>query len=171
MRSPSSISDHSKMHFSTYCFIFFALLTCCACSPRISADHRVIPDFVLRFAPLSHLWSQEKWFPSDIAIHLLHTIPQINFVNISDSVTFHNIQNLGSDVFLTSKDPVEDDPSWMHSTSNKPDRFGFTRAPATIICVEKGSGIIDAFYLQFYSFDEGNTVSSSCPFLNTRSAS
>lgn len=96
--------------------------------------------------------------PSDISVHLQHVVPEINFTNISSSVTFKTIGSLGADVFLTSKDPVEDSPAWMNSTSNIPNAAGFTVAPATIIAVEKAGGILDAFYFYFYSFDEGNPV-------------
>jgi len=118
-----------------------------------------IPSFVLEFAPLSHLLSNESWFPSDIAVHLTHVVPQINFTNTSTSVTFQTIGALPSDVFLTSKDPVEDQPSWMLSPENKPDARGLSRgAPATIICVEKPGDILDAFFFQFYSFNQGSTL-------------
>lgn len=151
-----------KMYYSVLNAFVLAPLICCTTAlaeSRVSRSHRAIPSFVLEFAPLSHLWSQEKWFPSDVATHLDHVVPQINFTSISHSVTFQNIKHLGSDVFLTSKDPVEDQPSWMHSTENRPDEIGFSSAPATIICVEKDGDTIDAFYFHFYSFDEGNTVS------------
>jgi len=119
-------------------------------------DPKPLPDFVTRYAPISHLWSLEQAMPSDVAVHLTHVVPQINFTNISSSVTFQTIGSLGSNVFLTSKDPVEDSPPWMNSTQNKPDAIGFTPAPATLIAVEKSEGILDAFYFYFYSFDEGN---------------
>ncbi|TCD60941.1 Vacuolar protein sorting-associated protein 62 [Steccherinum ochraceum] len=114
------------------------------------------PKFVTEFAPISHLFSQEKAMPSDIAVHLTHVVPQINFTNTSSSVTFQSIGSLGSDVFLTSMDPVETSPAWLNTTDNKPNAIGFTVAPATIIAVEKPGGILDAYYFYFYSFDEGN---------------
>lgn len=147
------------MRHSIYYVLLLALLTYGTPKSHALKEHRAIPNFVLQFAPLSHLWSQEKWFPSDVASHLVHVAPEVNFTAVSHSVTFRSIKHLGGDVFLTSKDPVEDQPSWMHSTENKPDDIGFSRAPATIICVEKDDDIIDAFYFHFYSFDEGNTVS------------
>ncbi|THH33205.1 hypothetical protein EUX98_g1011 [Antrodiella citrinella] len=94
--------------------------------------------------------------PADISAHLTHVVPEINFTRIANSVTFQTIGHLGADVFLTSKDPVEDSPAWMNSTFNKPNEIGYTVAPVTIIAVEKSGGIVDAFYFYFYSFDEGN---------------
>ncbi|KAL4245139.1 Vacuolar Protein Sorting-Associated [Abortiporus biennis] len=131
-------------------------------SRRLEAA-RPIPSFVLEFAPLSHLWSQETWFPSDISSHLSHVVPQVNFTNLTGSVTFQSIGGLPSDVFLTSKDPVEDQPEWMLSTENIPDANGKSGAPATIVVVEKSGGILDAFYFYFYSFNEGNAIFNITP--------
>ncbi len=36
-----------------------------------------IPDYVIAYAPLSHLYSKEQWFHSDVATHLEHTTPQV----------------------------------------------------------------------------------------------
>ncbi|CAL1699081.1 unnamed protein product [Somion occarium] len=124
----------------------------------VHPSQQAIPEFVIEFAPLSHLWSQEKWFPSDISTHLAHVLPEVNFTIVSDSIGFQDIGSLGNDVFLTSIDPVEDEPSWMLSTENKPEGKGLSGAPATIICIEKEGGILDAFYFHFYSFDEGNSI-------------
>lgn len=124
-------------------------------------SHKPLPPFILDHAPLSHLWSQETWFPSDVSAHLTHVVPQVNFTNTSAAVTFGSISSFGEDVFLTSRDPVEDQPEWMLSSENKPNQTtGRSKAPATIIAVEKGAGILDAFYFYFYSFDKGNAVCS-----------
>lgn len=137
-----------------------ALLSTASASPVIPVEPspRPFPSYVLDFAPLSHLWSDESWFPSDVAEHLTHVVPQVNFTNISESVTFLNIGGLSRDVFLSSKDRVEDEPAWMLSTENEPSARGMSPAPATIVCVEKEDGILDAFYFMFYSFNKGNTV-------------
>ncbi|OCH85733.1 hypothetical protein OBBRIDRAFT_739396 [Obba rivulosa] len=119
-----------------------------------------IPDFVLEKAPLSHLWSQESWWPSDVAVHLTHVEPQVNFTAVTTAVTFENISTLPSSVFLTAvpSDAVLTQPSWLTSADNTPEANGVSGAPATIICVEKPGGIIDAFYFYFYSFNAGGTV-------------
>ncbi|KAG6008933.1 hypothetical protein E4U43_000084 [Claviceps pusilla] len=41
---------------------------------------------------------------------------------------------------------------------HKPDADGYTRAPAVLILVDKGSGILDAFWFFFYSYNLGQTV-------------
>ncbi|KAI0143082.1 vacuolar sorting-associated protein [Xylariaceae sp. FL1272] len=43
-------------------------------------------------------------------------------------------------------------------TNHKPDEEGYSRAPATLIMVDKGSGIMDAFWFFFYAYNLGQTV-------------
>lgn len=40
----------------------------------------------------------------------------------------------------------------------KPDPSGYSKAPATLILVDKGAGIVDAFWFFFYSYNLGQTV-------------
>ncbi|KAK4247876.1 hypothetical protein C7999DRAFT_40865 [Corynascus novoguineensis] len=41
---------------------------------------------------------------------------------------------------------------------NKPTRGGYSEAPAVLILVDKGAGIVDAFWFFFYSYNLGQTV-------------
>ena len=41
---------------------------------------------------------------------------------------------------------------------HKPDASGYSRAPAILVLVDKGSGILDAFWFFFYSYNLGQTV-------------
>ncbi|OAA65893.1 vacuolar sorting-associated protein [Niveomyces insectorum RCEF 264] len=41
---------------------------------------------------------------------------------------------------------------------HKPDAGGYSRAPAILVLVDKGSGILDAFWFFFYSYNLGQTV-------------
>lgn len=41
---------------------------------------------------------------------------------------------------------------------HKPDADGYSKAPATLVLVDKGSGIVDAFWFFFYSYNLGQTV-------------
>ncbi|KAK6607731.1 vacuolar protein sorting-associated protein [Botrytis cinerea] len=43
-------------------------------------------------------------------------------------------------------------------SSGKPDPSGYSPAPATLIIVDKGHGIVDAFWFYFYSYNLGTTV-------------
>lgn len=205
-------------------------------------DDRVlkdVPQFVLDAAPLIHLYSKEEFWPSDIAEHLLHTVPYTNHteMNVTDW-TLHNLHELnegrrGRFVFMQTQDDVESRPSWLGSKYNKPKPFpdddeeeedtefseaevtkedektwsdsyslgkkvasptsassfrvqnqnplqrsrknrrdqsfippniaqpspsGRSPAPAILIMIDKGHGIIDAFWFYFYSYNLGTTV-------------
>ncbi|PQE32792.1 vacuolar sorting-associated protein [Rutstroemia sp. NJR-2017a WRK4] len=44
------------------------------------------------------------------------------------------------------------------NTSGRPSQSGYSPAPATLIIVDKGHGIVDAFWFYFYSYNLGTTV-------------
>ncbi|KAL9052719.1 MAG: hypothetical protein Q9162_005220 [Coniocarpon cinnabarinum] len=89
---------------------------------------RTVPDYVLDYAPLIHLYSDEEFWPSDIAEHLVHTTPYYNFTPITDCGAEYNLSNLhelnryGRFVYLQSNDNVEDRPKWLGSEKNIPVR-------------------------------------------------
>jgi hypothetical protein len=204
---------------------------------------RQIPDYVLNYAPLVHLYSSEQFWPGDIAEHLYHTTPTLNYTPIQaewDHPTLHDLDELnewerGRHVFLTSNDDVQTRPPWLEGERNIPQTqsdktpeswsdwdgrvdgeipgdteesraewYDFTQleqgtdsahesnfnehaeaqqilrqelhkrysgkkihddaaggrsdAPAILVVIDKGNGIIDAFWFYFYSFNLGNTV-------------
>ncbi|RMZ90108.1 hypothetical protein DV736_g2660, partial [Chaetothyriales sp. CBS 134916] len=216
---------------------------------------REIPDYVIEYAPLVHLFSGEQFWPCDIAEHLYHITPSLNYTPISGSEVEPTLKHLdelnefqgGKWVYLTSKDNVEDRPEWLEGEKNmpttgsrpedgfedndgwvhhagrswvdgvkdvihdlkdwfapgmkadlerendyrksrwpdlalaknnnswrgkyhdelrrraatKPDekiRGGKSDAPAVLVTVNKGHGIVDAFWFFFYSFNLGNVV-------------
>ncbi|KAK7618190.1 hypothetical protein IWX50DRAFT_702414 [Phyllosticta citricarpa] len=98
-----------------------------------SQDERVlreIPQYVLDYAPLMHLFSGEKFWPCDIADHLFHTTPHLNYTPIqarSDHPTLSDLEELnkfGRFVYLQSDDNVEERPDWLGGKSNVPVRPG-----------------------------------------------
>ena len=198
---------------------------------------REIPQFVMDYAPLIHLYSGEEFWPCDVASHLLHTTPYLNFTPIEEPDRHPdrhwNMSDLGRlgqygrDVYLMSDDNVEDRPEWLEGKINIPngdgdgegnDPFekhrqwmdewplasdpddhyeeepdepadlqgaldeeaeqilselkkrslagnpmtsqqgGRSDAPVILISVDKGSGIVDAFWFFFYSYNLGNRV-------------
>ncbi|KAL4901936.1 hypothetical protein BDW74DRAFT_159240 [Aspergillus multicolor] len=208
-------------------------------------SRRQIPDYVLEYAPLVHLFSREQYWPCDIAEHLYHTTPMLNYTPIqsqSDHPTLRDLDQLnqweaGRNVFLTSNDNVEARPPWMEGEKNVPsppdddlepawadwdgridgavpddtpenrakwydtqlplqdreaddiplDKLGYfmsdeehvrdelrkryggepiyttevggrSEAPAILLVIDKGNGIVDAFWFYFYSFNLGNVV-------------
>lgn len=163
---------------------------------EISNDSRIlheIPQYVLDYAPLVHLYSEEQFWPCDIAEHLLHVTPELNYTPIHGRLQYSNLTNLndlnkfetGRNVYLTSNDNVEERPDWLGGQKNIPDEFsedeekiktrragarprskktrarshgGRSDAPAVLLTVNKGNGIVDAFWFYFYSYNLGNIV-------------
>ena len=148
-----------------------------------------IPQYVLDYAPLVHLYSEEQFWPCDMKDHLLHVTPELNYTPI-EGLPPLNLSNLdqpnrfekGRDVFLTSNDNVEDRPDWLSGQVNIPDDYaddsrkygsdsqatspkfgtrsqgGHSDAPAVLVTIDKGDGIVDAFWFFFYSYNLGNVV-------------
>ncbi|KAL8945585.1 MAG: hypothetical protein Q9222_007888 [Ikaeria aurantiellina] len=165
-----------------------------------SASKNDIPDYVLEYAPLVHLYSGEQFWPCDIAEHLQHVTPYLNYTPIGPTSNNLNLSNLdqlneytnGRFVYLTSDDNVEARPDWLGGEKNIPGdpeeedsdhdppptgsrdsaqqildrnvratqqiRGGRSDAPAVLIVVNKGHGIVDAFWFFFYSYNLGNLV-------------
>jgi hypothetical protein len=211
------------------------------------ADHggelRGIPDYVLKYAPLVHLYSGEHFWPSDIADHVAHMAPYVDETPLNASIplnlqSLHRLDAETGSVYLKSEDDVESRPDWLHSSANipvayddedegillpdnsgkthrhsesttwfevdrdhplrrisdprervsrlpppysvpksgrlrqapggrrlvpptpqhKPDDSGYSKAPATLVLVDKGSGVVDAFWFFFYAYNLGQTV-------------
>lgn len=95
---------------------------------EIERSRRVIPDYVFEYAPLVHLYSDEQFWPCDIANHLFHTTPMLNYTPIHSQSQHETLRSLdelnewndGWNVFLTSNDDVEDRPPWMEGEKNIP---------------------------------------------------
>lgn len=215
---------------------------------EVERSRREIPEYVFQYAPLVHLFSGEQFWPCDIAEHLYHTTPMLNYTPVKsrwDHSTLKNLDQLnrwqkGRYVFLTSNDNVEDRPQWIEGEKNIPSppekdlepswadwdgrvdgeipgdspeerakwydtnpppssegeaffpddneyrddedlladegtrddlrkRYGGepirmevtggrSDAPAILLVIDKGNGIVDAFWFYFYSFNLGNVV-------------
>lgn len=212
---------------------------------RGQAPSNDIPDFVLKNAPLVHLYSGEHFWPSDIAEHVQHMQPFADRdpVTTTEPLALTNLgslNGLSGMVYLTSQDDVEQRPEWLSSPrgapnpfngsdeddertaptedeghtigsegttwwdvdrdhppqrisdprgrdftpqnmlsklrrraflssdgpqrpfppskGHKPDNRGYSTAPAVLVLVDKGAGILDAFWFFFYSYNLGQTV-------------
>lgn len=87
-----------------------------------------IPQYVLEYAPLVHLYSGEEFWPCDIAEHLRHVTPELNYTQIqsrSQNLDLTNLDELneweqGRFVYLTSDDNVEKRPDWLRGGKNIP---------------------------------------------------
>lgn len=121
-----------------------------------------VPDFVTKYAPLVFLDSRDAYRPSDISAQLANTQPELNSTVIYDApspLTLDNLNGLndlgGEDVYLTSKEDIEQDPAWLFG--QYPDESGKTGDAITsaIIVNDHGDGMVDAFYMYFYAFNFG----------------
>jgi hypothetical protein len=83
---------------------------------------------------------------------------------VSLPLTLYNLDQLnslgkdGEDIYLTSKDDISKTPNW--STGVLPDADGKTSnaVSSVVVVVEKGYGIVDAFYFYFYAYNWGGIV-------------
>ncbi|OOF90832.1 hypothetical protein ASPCADRAFT_58511 [Aspergillus carbonarius ITEM 5010] len=126
-----------------------------------------LPGYVMEYAPLVWLHSQETYMPSDIGQQLVHTSPMVNWTIIKAApspLTLNNLAELNTlgntSVYLTSKEGIDADPqpSWLHGVT--PNAHGNTEGAisSTIIIRDHGDGTLDAFYFYFYAYNQGNTV-------------
>lgn len=106
--------------------------------------------------------------PSDLAGQLTHTIPEVNGSVDSTApnpVTLENLNDLndvgngGVDVYLTSKEGIEAVPAWFDGvTPNSASHETVGATSCAIITVDKGSGLLDAFFFYFYAYNRGDWV-------------
>ncbi|KAI9757427.1 MAG: Vacuolar protein sorting-associated protein 62 [Lichina confinis] len=95
-----------------------------------------IPNYVLEHAPLVHLHSQEEFWPCDIASHLRHVTPSLNYTALPTKIEHWNLTNLdrlntwagGHFIYLQSKDDVETRPDWLSGRQNIPSALHEGRA-------------------------------------------
>lgn len=125
--------------------------------PQKLRKREALPAYATTYAPWSYLYSEEGTFPSDITVHLNHTIPEVDYSAIGEagSVTVNNLNSYASDVYLTSQDNIADNPTWLLSDYGIPDSSGYSAAPGLIIAAEKNATTTDVFYFYFYSYNWG----------------
>ncbi|EFX02407.1 vacuolar sorting-associated protein [Grosmannia clavigera kw1407] len=93
-----------------------------------SSDKKAIPDYVLAYAPMVHLFSDEHFWPSHIGEHVKHMEAFTNGSALTHPfpLTLDNMAQLNNEtgkVYLTSMDDVEERPAWLLSRANKPIPF------------------------------------------------
>ena len=92
---------------------------------------REIPQYVFDYAPYVHLFSGEQFWPCDLAEHLVHTSPYVNYTKILNLKYDRNLTNLdelndyegsvhGRYMYLHSNDNVEERPNWLGGAKNIP---------------------------------------------------
>lgn len=98
---------------------------------REETELREIPDYIFDHTPYVHLFSGENFWPCNLAEHLVHTTPNLNYTEIEEMKTDRNLSNLaelndyegargGRFVYLKSDDNVEERPDWLGGSKNIP---------------------------------------------------
>ncbi|OAP55667.1 hypothetical protein AYL99_09819 [Fonsecaea erecta] len=138
-----------------------------------------IPSYVVDYAPIVWLHSDDPYMPSDILTHVSHTVPRIGLEAIVDTLPLPNLENLsllnrlgashGTDVFLTAVGDVSTFPDWV--LGETPDATGalHNSTACAVVVVEKQTPAavwVDAFYFYFYSWNEGADIRQVVPPLN-----
>jgi hypothetical protein len=114
-------------------------------------------------APLVFLDKGDRYLPSDLETHISNTYPTVNFTQVNgmqENLTLSNLDILnkfgGEDVYLTSISPLMQMPPWTFGQKPNPNTLQTENAVScVVIVVDKGEGVVDAFYMYFYSFNDG----------------
>jgi len=125
-----------------------------------------IAILIMDTAPLVFLDIGEEFYPSDMAAHVSNTHPTIDFTPVKDApegLTLDNLNDLndlgGDKIYLTSTTLLTKLPNYLHG--QKPDKktLQTENAVSCVIAVaNKDGGILDAFYIYFYTFNDGPTA-------------
>jgi hypothetical protein len=161
------------------------VLACCSGVFGTTVPTRPVPQFITDFAPVVHLWSEERYLPYSIEKYVQHFTLDAADGNNSvkgQRLRIQDLQYFGAnatgiegpsrpqqtDLFLTALDEFARDPEWIRGNHNLPEiESGRIRdAPAVLICVDKDDGAIDAFWFYFYSYNEGPYVMGGGPYGN-----
>lgn len=115
-----------------------------------------------------YLYSTDPYLPSDIGEQLKNTVPKIGLLPLPDNanlppLTLDNLSILnnfgggGKNVYLTSKD-VSKSPAWLYGITPDSDGVVPNAKTCVVITVDKGNGILDAFFVMFWAYNWGGTV-------------
>ncbi|KAJ9294834.1 hypothetical protein DTO271G3_6396 [Paecilomyces variotii] len=124
-----------------------------------------VPSYVLDYAPLIWLYSQDAYRPSDIGQQVVHTVPEVNRTVIeTPPLNLNNLDILNdmgnTSVYLTSKEGINANPqpAWFEGVT--PNAQGKTEGAVScaIVVYDHGNGTVDAFYFYFYAYNLGDTV-------------
>ncbi|KAG7872511.1 hypothetical protein KL938_005335 [Ogataea parapolymorpha] len=135
-----------------------------------------VPAYVIDYAPLVYLYSEERYMPYNIAEFVTHFHaelangtkldqfgPSLNLSALEALQGYHSPVN---PVFMTANEDFDKDPGWITGAKNRPNFYTgeLPDVPATLIVVDKGNGWVDAYWFYFYSFNEGPYVMGTGPF-------
>lgn len=145
-------------------------------SQRTTKDGE-IPNYVIDYAPLVHLYSEERYLPYDVKEYVTNLHVEFeNGTTVPGTEKNMNIRKLGDlakdypneFLIMTSNSNFDADPEWITGVKNKPSLIDgeIENAPATLIVVDKGNGWVDSYWFYFYSFNLGPFVMGAGPYGN-----
>ncbi|SCU97810.1 LAMI_0F11474g1_1 [Lachancea mirantina] len=139
-----------------------------------------IPQYVVDYCPLVHLYSEERYWPADIRKYAHHfTLKDeeggyvinstFGLKDLKDSFdTDPNSPDKipSAETFMSAVENFDADPRWL--LGHKPDYSSgkIKDAPAILIVVDKGNGWVDAFWFYFYAFNLGPFIMGYGPWGN-----
>lgn len=130
-----------------------------------------IPDYVIKHAPIVHLYSEERYYPYDIEEYVSHfDLLTSDKQTIQTNIDIQELQHYPDmrSLYITAKDEFINDPEWITGKNSIPDieTGKINNAPATLIVADHGNGYVDAFWFYFYSFNEGPYIMGTGPYGN-----
>ncbi|CDK29297.1 unnamed protein product [Kuraishia capsulata CBS 1993] len=138
-----------------------------------------VPDYVLDFAPVVHLYSEERYLPYNVEkfVSNFHAcFRNGSLVPGGESpLKLQQLEELDKHIvdydtaiFMTADSDFDKDPEWITGKHNIPNVYdgAIEDAPATLIVVDKGNGWVDAYWFFFYSFNLGPFVMGCGPYGN-----
>ncbi|KAH3661615.1 hypothetical protein OGAPHI_006463 [Ogataea philodendri] len=135
-----------------------------------------IPAFVIDYAPMVYLYSEERYMPYNIEEFVTHFHAELengtrldqfgDSLKITDLEALQQFQSHENPVYFMSNEDFDTDPEWITGRKNRPNFYTgeLKNVPATLIVVDKGNGWVDAYWFYFYSFNEGPYVMGTGPF-------
>ncbi|SMN18083.1 similar to Saccharomyces cerevisiae YGR141W VPS62 Vacuolar protein sorting (VPS) protein required for cytoplasm to vacuole targeting of proteins [Maudiozyma saulgeensis] len=146
-----------------------------------------VPQYIIDNCPMVHLYSEEKYWPSDITdfiknFHLADKDGNVfefengrtNLTSLQDLQPLYEIgkNNDGSqitdsaDLYMTTNEDFSKNPDWL--IGHRPEYgTGLVRkSPAVLLISDKGNGWVDAFWFYFYPFNWGPYIMGYGPWGN-----
>ncbi|KAI0994522.1 hypothetical protein K3495_g13660, partial [Podosphaera aphanis] len=159
---------HSFIHSPIRSLTSSLCLTYCldtSAASNFNSSLKEIPRYVIDFAPFVWLDEKETFYPSDIETHLKNSAAYVDFTPVEPppELSLHKLDALNQidgTVFLTIKEPIERNPKFLEGTVPDENRETKGATSCVVIVTDHGDGIVDAFYMYFYSFNQGNKIIS-----------
>lgn len=156
-------------------------------SRSLSKKLNKVPQYIIDNCPLVHLYSEERYWPSDINEFLTHfrlvdkdgeTVQfadgHINLTALEDLRPIYDASMVNStssiidskNLFMTANEEFANDPDWL--VGHRPE-YGtglVKEGPALLLISDKGNGWVDAFWFYFYPFNWGPYIMGYGPWGN-----